>query len=1231
MTTAEVGTLTALMDRLINATNAIRSEATIQSDVRILLLNPYLGLAEYDLEVQLETALGNRRRIDIEVGRTVIEVKRSLATPGAVTAATEQLGDYVATRSIETGQRYVGVVTDGRIWIAYLNVDNHLYEASQIVSKPGESGAIELLRWLEGVLATRRAVLPTPNEIAEQLGASSSSHALDHATLSALYESGRETPTVQLKRELWAKLLRGALGTQFTDTNELFLEHTLLVNSAEIIAHLVVGLDAEALTPATLLSGAQFSLAGLHGVVDRDFFDWVLEVPGGDTFISALARRLARFDWSAVEHDVLKVLYESVIPKQTRKALGEYYTPDWLANAMVSQVVSDPVAQRVLDPSCGSGTFLFYAVRRFLQAAEASGMPLSEAMSRLPSHVIGIDLHPVAVALARVTYLLALGRERLSAPERGSLSVPVYLGDSLGWDYREDLLTIDHLVIPTQSAEMLLSGELRFADHLLADSARFDEIVQSLVDESGRAAGKKTVRLSEGTVRRLALDEADLPELNANFVRLKELHEQGRDHVWSYYIRNAARPAWLSRAENRVDVLIGNPPWLSYRHMTPSMQAQFKSMASARSFWHNDTTATHQDLAGLFVARAVERYLKTGGRLSFVVPNSVLDREYWGGFRRGKYDGANVAFAPSWDLRRIRPHMFPRGSAVVFGTRSLEAAALPGDALIWTGRAPDRHAQIDSATELHYALGELSVATGDEELSPYAKLFSNGANLYPRLFFRVEDAPATNLGVPTGHRNVRSKRSATENPPWKELPSLTGTIESEFIWPTLLGEQVVPFRTFEPESFVIPLTGSAALLSGEDPKINAYPGLAAWMREAEAVWNAHRQSETSLTDEIDRMKKLTQQIPVTRDRVVYGKAGMHVAAALVTNRHPIVENKLYWAAVKSEDEGRYLVGVLNAPCLTDLVRPLMSYGKDERDIDKVVWKLPIPLYDPKDIIHAEIASLSRDLSDEISDLSFKSSYFVTIRRAIRVYILNSDTGRRLNALVAGLVGLDDEPLIGNEELKNISLTSSIKRLIRTSSYSTAPLSAEVEIDVDCEFDLNGRVYLWGALVGNANDDDPEYHVFADSGQNPDESALASSFSAWLNEQLTAGGKPRGRWFYFGQVENRRLRRILGSVADSVLESGVDVLTDVVKKDFYAPAGFGLKQLATAAGAQWRSSGATGADTYEWLSAARNGDQTAWDQLLKYNEDDTRGLRLLRKAIANTSPGWSLLDESQRLE
>jgi len=250
---------------------------------------------------------------------------------------------------------------------------------------------------------------------------------------------------------------------------------------------------------------------------------------------------------------------------------------------------------------------VFYAVKRFLTAAEQAGMPLRDAMGTVSSRVMGIDLHPVAVALARVTYLLALGRDRLNAPDRGSLSVPIYLGDSLGWDQREDLMSVDHLVIPTNVGDQLLSGDLRFAEHLLDNAAAFDALVQALVDESGRAAGKPTNTLSEGTVRRLALEAADMPDLNANFVRLKQLHEANRNHIWSYYIRNVSRPAWLSRSENRVDVLVGNPPWLSYRHMTTDMQRRFKTLARDRGFWHNESTATHQDLAGLFVASGISR------------------------------------------------------------------------------------------------------------------------------------------------------------------------------------------------------------------------------------------------------------------------------------------------------------------------------------------------------------------------------------------------------------------------------------------------------------------------------------------------------------------------------------------------------------------------------------------------------------------------------------------------
>src|SRR5262249_8252713 len=156
------------------------------------------------------------------------------------------------------------------------------------------------------------------------------------------------------------------------------------------IAHLVLGLDVMSLPPASLISGQRFERARILGVVEQDFFDWTLEVAGGADFIRSLARRLARFDWSNVEHDVLKVLYESVIGKETRKRMGEYYTPNWLAEKIVDISVTDPLRQRVLDPACGSGTFLFHAVRRYLSAADAIGQPTDETLRALSRHVIGV-------------------------------------------------------------------------------------------------------------------------------------------------------------------------------------------------------------------------------------------------------------------------------------------------------------------------------------------------------------------------------------------------------------------------------------------------------------------------------------------------------------------------------------------------------------------------------------------------------------------------------------------------------------------------------------------------------------------------------------------------------------------------------------------------------------------------------------------------------------------------
>lgn len=1195
-----------LMDRLVNRSGGVRSEATIQADVRMLLLDPDLGLRD----VQLEAQVGDQhRRIDVEVGCTVIEVKRSLASDAALAAARIQLTDYVVTRQAEMGQRYVGILTDGALWIAYHEVDQQLSEATRHSASGGAAGAEPLLTWLEGVLATKTSVQPTPDEIKDRLGAASSSHALDFATLKALYEDHGHEPTVMLKRQLWANLLKSALGTQFTDADDLFLEHTLLVNSSEVIAHLVLGLDAMALSPATLLSGDQFSAVGLHGVVDRDFFDWVLEVPGGEGFIRSLARRLSRFDWSAVEHDVLKVLYESVITSDVRKALGEYYTPDWLANRVVQEVVTDPLNQRVLDPSCGSGTFVFYAVRRYLEAADAAGISLAESMNTVSSRVMGIDLHPVAVALARVTYLLALGRERLTAADRGTLSVPVYLGDSLGWQQADDILSVDMLVIPTEVGDQLFSEPLRFPEHLLDDAARFDRIVEALVAESGRAKDTKTSNLSAGAVRRLALADADLPILNDNFRRLKQLHEDNRNHIWSYYVRNVSRPAWLSLEENRVDVLVGNPPWLSFRHMTKQMQKEFKSLSRARQFWHRENTATHQDLAGLFIARAVERYLKSGGRLAFVVPNSVIDRDYWSGFRRGIFEGAGVRFAVPWDLRRVRPHMFPRGSAVVFGRRADKPREMPPKALVWRGKVPRRQFESEYVSGLSQTLEDVHIGSDDDELSPYHARFAQGAVLVPRILMRVEETSSGALGVPAGVAAVQSLRSATEKMPWKNLPTHVGTVERQFLYPTYLGEHIIQFKALAPDMFVVPLTGKGDLLEGSDEKIDAYPALASWTRAAEETWAAHSSGALSLLGQIDYMRKLTQQIPVPPLRVVYAKAGMHVSAALISDQRALIDHKLYWAAVQNESEGNYLVGILNAPTLTDLVRPLMSYGKDERDIDKAIWKLPIPEYDNSNPLHVEIGNLARDITSDLAGKEWRSDYFVTIRQDVRAWLLAEDNGRRLDSLVRELLG--EPPLDESDTAKSAPVETG---LIRLTSGSLGIDATDIEIDLDIEFDQNRQVYLWGYLLTGA-DGQTTYRAVGDPSSDLDPVALAYQLAEELGtviEESLAAGKSI-RLYHYGPTEPVFLARLLGPSANRILDLSTDLLA-VLRDHYFSGVGYSLKRVAPLFDFSWSEDGMTGADTYDLVARAREGDSEAWAALVQYNEDDTRATKMVRNRL-----------------
>jgi SAM-dependent methyltransferase len=1012
--------LLELFSRLVKRDDR-RTEAEIQADVRQFILSAPFALEEGDVSiVALESSVGDRRRIDVEVGSTVIEVKRDLRRERVKREAEEQLAGYVEFRMNQTGLRYVGVLTDGTEWICYDLVAGHLRQVSSVVLGETTKDVDSLIVWLEGVLATAQDIAPTALNIEARLGAGSSAYALDRATLSSLYESNRNSPTVRVKRTLWSRLLTSALGTQFEDTDNLFIEHTLLVNTAEIIAHAVLGLPVESVSPAALLAGDKFDESGVHGVVEPDFFDWVIEIDGGETFIRTLAKRLDRFQWTAVEQDVLKVLYESIIGAETRKRLGEYYTPDWLADVIVAETVTDPLRSRVLDAACGSGTFLFHAIRLFLSEGEKEGLQVGELIERVTRQVIGMDLHPVAVTLARVTYLLAIGRQRLLDPKRGEIQIPVYLGDSVQWqEQNSDLWAAGNLVIRAEDHRELFGSELSFPDGLLDDAGSFDQLVDELADRASRRKPGAAVPSLNAVFSRLSIPDRFRSTIENTFKTMCRLHDEGRDHIWGYYTRNLARPLWLSRERNRVDVLIGNPPWLAYRHMTPEMQRAFRLMSEARGLWAGAEIATHQDLSGLFAVRACELYLRKGGRFGLVLPNAAIDREHYAGFRSGHYGGRSgvvaLAFGPSWDLRRLRPHFFPRAASVVFGTRmeltqqggpaegDWAGKKMPDEVEIWTGRLKRPNAPWSEASAwLTRRPGKVR-HVGQLTKSPYAAAFTQGAIFAPRVAFVVERQEASALGLPAGRVAVRSSRSVQEKKPWKELPTLTGVIESEFVRPFYTGDNIFPYRAGGPLLAVVPC-GKAGLL--QPGQIEMQPGLHQWWAKADELWMANRSSDRlTLTEQLDYQSKLSKQFPVPQLRVVYNRAGMHLAAAKLTDRRALIASGLYWAAVRSLDEADYLCAVINAPVTTELVRPFMSYGKDERDIHKHIWEVPIPLFDVENPVHRRLAELAKTAEQTAAGFALDSDlHFAASRRHIREALMATEVAQEINEIVFELIG-----------------------------------------------------------------------------------------------------------------------------------------------------------------------------------------------------------------------------------
>ena len=247
------------------------------------------------------------------------------------------------------------------------------------------------------------------------------------------------------------------------------------------------------------------------------------------------------------------------LPPEESPTAGGYYTPSWLASAIVEETVADPLHQRVLDLACGSGAFIAAAANHFVEATEAGQdgtTNLRDTLDQLRDVVTGINIHPVAVHLARTAWVLAARpviEAVVNANLKSDVSVPVYLGDSLQLRFRTGDMFPEHEVhIQVYGPS---NTELVFPVSLINGLDTFDALMTDIATNIEQG---QPVYLHDHEIE----DEREIRTMETAIEAMRQLHVQGRNHIWAYYTRNLVRPVVL--AQHKVNVIVGNPPWINY-------------------------------------------------------------------------------------------------------------------------------------------------------------------------------------------------------------------------------------------------------------------------------------------------------------------------------------------------------------------------------------------------------------------------------------------------------------------------------------------------------------------------------------------------------------------------------------------------------------------------------------------------------------------------------------------
>lgn len=1028
---AKNNSLPRLADTLISGTKNLLREAKTEEDLRIgfeKLLEPIRAELSLKSTPKYEKSVYSGRS-DAVHGQVIIEYEppKSFSSKRNIDHAYEQLVNYLSDEAKETKlTQLVGVGFDSEqiFFVQYQDKNGRKIDKTKFfIRGPYDFGPESARTFLIHLRALSRLPLTAEN-LAQKFGPQSIlAPKMVSALANALEYWGDQTHIRTFFNE-WKRLFGIVYGEQFTGGHQekeaetlsklykvgketdfqelLFSVHTYFAFLMKLIAAELLTLRETSFGSSLasqlahisddelkqqledIENGGIYARKGITNFLEGDFFRWYLyafESPELKETIREVARALSEFEPAtstldpASTRDLLKKLYQYLVPQEVRHRLGEYYTPDWLAELLLNEVGYDGnTRKRFLDPACGSGTFLVLAIQRAKEHGQKEKWPSFKIAKRIVSNIWGFDLNPLAIIAARTNYLFALG-DLVNELER--VEIPIYLTDSVLTPTRTtENLFGEFLEVSTSVGKFQVPAEwVRDGGFLLANAAPLvEEMIKNhySVDEAMTRFGKESLISSNNE------------QIVRNFYnQILKLEKQNKNGIWARFLKNAFAPM----VAGKFDFVVGNPPWIrwdflagEYREATKHLWKDY-GLFSLKGYAQM-LGGAKPDFSMLFVYASSDYYLKDEAKLGFLITQEVFKSKGAGeGFRKFQLgESKYLKVLKAHDLVSIQPFEGATNKTAAIILKKGEKTKYPVPYTVWSKKKGVGKIATDKlldevlttlnkkkllAKPIRTSVGAWqTIEVGKEYLVTiegknfYKARAGAWADPYGIFWLEVKQVLSDD-GLLVSNLSERGRT---------KIKKIEEKIESDLVYPAIQGPNIKRWG-LDSNFFVLLVNDKDNPMRGYDESImkSRWPLTFSYLtkfREELLQRTSYKKFHLKLGAPFYSQYNIGSYT-FSRYKVVWKRMTTDIVATVISEIKTFFGYKAVISLdttvifpVENEAEAHYLCAVINSDLVRDFIKSFSSAGRGF-GTPSVMEHVGIPKFDSKNPLHQKLAEISK--------------------------------------------------------------------------------------------------------------------------------------------------------------------------------------------------------------------------------------------------------------------------------